>query len=70
MKNELTDLQSDVLKIVSKARKPIPRSHIQFQIYGTTTNRNNDRAIQVTIKALRVRKAFQQRGQIRLQGVG
>lgn len=112
--NELTDLQADVLKIVSKARKPIPRSRIQYLIYGTTTNRNNDRAIQVTIKALRdmgyvivsssdhsgyklattqgevdafvaerkkaaeqmvktalrVRKAFQQRGQIRLQGVG
>lgn len=51
--NELTDLQEAVLKIVSKARKPIPRSRIQFMVYGTTDNRNNDRGVQNAIKSLR-----------------
>ena len=112
MKTELTELQERVLKIVSKAKKPATRPSIQFAVYGTTTNRNNDRAIQNAIKTLRdmgyvivsssdhsgyklattkaevdayvaerkkaaaqmiktamkVRKAFQQRGQMRMAG--
>ena len=111
MKTELTELQETILKIVSKAKKPATRPSIQFAVYGTTNNRNNDRAIQNAIKALRdlgyvivsnsdhqatswrphkrkwmpmllsakaaaqmiktamkVRKAFQQRGQMRMAG--
>lgn len=51
--SNLTPTQDEVLKIVSKAKKPMPRSKIQSAIYGTTNNRNNDRTIQLAIKSLR-----------------
>lgn len=52
-KQNLTPMQEKVLKILSKARKPMPRVKLQFAIYGTTDNRNNDRAIQSVIHSLR-----------------
>lgn len=51
--NELSPLQDNVLKIVSKAKKPMPRRAIEKTVFGTVGNRNNDRAIQMAIRALR-----------------
>lgn len=50
----LTPLQSFVLAAIKEAKRPVKREEIEFKIYQTRRNRNNDRAIQNAIRGLRM----------------
>ena len=53
MNKHLTPMQEKVLKVLSKSKKPMSRAKLQFAVYGSTDNRNRDRAIQGIIYSLR-----------------
>lgn len=50
----LSPLQSFVLAALKEGRRPVRREELQRRIYQTSGNRNNDRAIQGAIRALRM----------------
>lgn len=50
----LTPLQSFVLAALKEGKRPVRRDELQHRIYQTRNNRNNDRAIQHAIRALRM----------------
>ncbi len=52
--NDLTDLQKQVLDFLRARKRAVKRVELQREIFGTTRDHNNDRAIQRLIRALRL----------------